>query len=46
MQYKTAQPATIPLPTANELVQPTATAQSEQKKQSYKAALAEIEELK
>ncbi len=46
MQFKTAHPASIPIPTANELVQPTATAQHEQKKQSYQAALAEIEELK
>jgi len=35
MQFKTAHPASIPIPTANELVQPTATAQQEQKKQSY-----------
>ena len=46
MQFKTAQPAALPIPAANELVQPTSTAQQEQKKQSYKAALAEIEELK
>ena len=35
MQFKTAQPASIPIPMANELVQPTAAAQHEQKKQSY-----------
>lgn len=46
MQFKTAQPANMMIPPANELVQPTSTAQQEQKKQSYTAAVAEIEELK